>query len=45
MVGYGSDAGNKYLTTYCRRELDVTEAVAGNKLALSVVSDDGAARC
>ncbi|MEK3731848.1 MULTISPECIES: PA14 domain-containing protein [Paenibacillus] len=41
-IGYGSDAGNKHLTTYFRQEFQVTDAAAIKQLEASLIRDDGA---
>ncbi len=41
-VGYGPDAGNKYITTYFRRAFNVTNATNLLSLDLRLLRDDGA---
>ena len=41
-VGFGSDANNKFITTYFRRSFNVTNAALFNSLTLRLMRDDGA---
>jgi fibronectin type 3 domain-containing protein len=41
VVGYGPDANNKYITTYFRRTINVTDAANFSSLTLNVLRDDG----
>ena len=42
VVGYGPDAGNKYITTYFRKTFSVTNAPGYSNLNLRIKRDDGA---
>ncbi len=42
IVGYGPDAGNKYVTTYFRKTIIVANASAFTSFTLNVKRDDGA---
>lgn len=41
-VSYGSNSGNKYITTYFRKTFSVNDANAFSALELSLIRDDGA---
>jgi hypothetical protein len=41
VIGYGSDANNKYTTTYFRRQFTVADPNAFTNLLLEVLRDDG----
>ncbi|MBL7858644.1 MAG: CotH kinase family protein [Cyclobacteriaceae bacterium] len=41
VVGYGSDANNKYITTYFRKQFTVTDITGVDNLQASVLFDDG----
>ncbi|MEX2189045.1 MAG: Ig-like domain-containing protein, partial [Pirellulales bacterium] len=43
VVGFGGDAGNKYITTYFRRAFEVTNVSSVTSLTLDLMRDDGAA--
>ncbi len=42
VVSYGSDANNKYITTYFRNTFTVADASAVSSLAMQILRDDGA---
>ncbi len=42
VVGYGPDAGNKYITTYFRKVFNVVDTVGLGDLSASILIDDGA---
>ena len=42
LVGYGPDAGAKYITTYFRRAFNVSDPAAYQSLTLRLLRDDGA---
>lgn len=42
VIGYGPDSGNKYITTYFRKEFEVADASAFRELAATLIRDDGA---
>ena len=42
VVSYGSDANNKYITTYFRNTFSVADASAVSSLAMQILRDDGA---
>ncbi len=42
VVSYGSNANNKYITTYFRRELNVSNPLQFSHLELNLLRDDGA---
>jgi secreted PhoX family phosphatase len=42
VVGYGSDAANKHVTTYFRQQFQVTSLVGYTQLKLRLIRDDGA---
>jgi len=42
VVGYGPDAGNKYITTYFRKTFNVADTVGLGDLSASILIDDGA---
>jgi len=41
-VSYGPDSGNKYPTTYFRKEFQVSDAASFSELQVKVIRDDGA---
>ena len=43
VVGYGGDAGNKFVTTYFQHEFQVDNAAGVSALTVDVVRDDGVA--
>ena len=43
VVSYGDDDENKYITTYFRKDFEVTDAATFSSLNLRLVYDDGAA--
>lgn len=42
VVGYGSDANSKHVTTYFRKSFDITDLSGITDLSLSIMRDDGA---
>lgn len=42
VIGYGPDDRNKYITTYFRKEFDVSDASAIRGLTATLIRDDGA---
>lgn len=42
VIGYGPDDRNKYITTYFRKEFEVSDASAIRELAATLIRDDGA---
>ncbi|MGP0584272.1 PA14 domain-containing protein, partial [Paenibacillus timonensis] len=42
VISYGPDSGNKYITTYFRKEFEVADASAIQELTAMLIRDDGA---